>query len=625
MLEAIRKRSGSILVKLLLGLLILSFAVWGIGDMVSGRITDAPVASVGGVDIRPRDVSIEVRRLAPLMGGNFDMQRAREMGLVDAVLGRLVERTLFDMGGDSLGILISDRLVVDQVHRTPGFKGAVGGFDRRLFQQALARLGYSKERYLEAVRGDLARGQLLHSIGAGAAAPKALIVSLYGYRQEKRTVATLFVADDTMRVPDQAGDEELRAYHRDNAAEFTAPEYRAVTAMILRAGDLAKEIAVSEESLRQAFEERQDEFSQPERRSLSQIVVTDEVVAGRAEEMLSEGTDFAAVAKEVTGQEALDLGSLSREELTRRVPELAESAFSLAQGAVSRPIKTPFGWHLIRIDKIEAGHASSFADVRQALERSIAGERAVDSLYELSKRLEDALGGGATLEEAAAQANVAVRKVGSLDATGRDSAANVVQGLPPGGQFLSTAFETAEGEESVLTEAGTDTYFVLRVDGVTAPAVRPLAKVRAKVLAGWQQKRRAEKAKAAAEALLERVSDDSGNAQAIAKKAQAEYALTSAFTRDASTSVGRLSAALVGQVFGLSRGKAVMGRTEGGYSVAVLQDILPARPGSDGDGVKMLRRQVDEAMRSDLLAQYAAALRTRYPVSTNLAALDREF
>ena len=624
MLEAIRKRSASIVVKGLMGLLILSFAVWGIGDVISGRVADAPVATIGDFEIRADQLSSEFRRelvrMQRMLGDTFDTEQARRLVIVDAVLGRMVERTLFDLGGNSLGLLIDDDQVSDRIRNSQAFRGTVGGFDRNIFFQVLQNSGFSEGQYVELVRQDLARAQLLTTIRAGGVAPSSLVDALYRHRQQKRVAETLYVADAGMPDPGQPDDEAMAKFHQDNAARFTAPEFRTLTAVILRAEDLAKEIAVAEETLRQAFADRRDEFEEPERRHLWQMVLADEATAVRAKEMLDQGSDFAAVAEEVAGlaEDVIDIGVRTHREI---LPELADVAFGLAVESHSGPVRSPLGWHVVRVTKIEPGTSKTFTEVRTVLAKDLAAEQAIDGLFELANRLEDALGGGASIEEAASRSGVDVVRIGSIDATGRDRYEQSVPDLPSGQQFLNTAFETAEGEESVLSEAGNDVYFVLRVDAVAPPALRPLDQVRDRVVTAWQAERRSDSAKVLASG-LENSLKGGGGAADVAAKAKAEFAVSAPFVRNPSGETGRLSPQIIGKLFSLKIDGVTLGRIADGYTVARLAKIQAATPSDDPDGVEALSRQISDAMQGDILNQFSKALRARFPVTTNAGAIE---
>ena len=630
MLEAIRKRSASILVKILLGLLVVSFAAWGIGDVIRGRISVTTVAQVGDVDILPdafnREFQRELARLQPLFGGQLDSDQARSMGLGDGVLHDMIKRTLFGLAAKDLGVTVSDDLVRTEISRDPRFHDALGSFDQTIFQQVLQSNGLAENEYVDVVRGNLHSNQLLDSVGSRRAAPKALVDAIYRHRYERRVAKTIFIADASMTgiaVPDAAA---LARHHKENTALFTAPEYRTLTVVSLQAEDLAKEIAVSEERLREAFEERRDEFSEPERRHLQQIVVASKADAQRAYDMLAGGRPFAEVAEDVArlAPETVDLGLMSRDQLNGRLPELTDAAFSLSKDVPSRPVQSPFGWHVIRVTEVEPAREQALQDVREALAGSIAGEIAIDDLYELSTRLEDTLGGGATLEDAATRLNLRLVKVPSIDASGRGPEGKVVESLPQDSRVLDVAFATPENTDSPLTETGTDGYFILRVDRVTLAALRPLQKVRNEVAAAWKAERRKEAAEKTARKALDRVKagDDP---VAVAADLKVSLETTVAVTRAGAGASQTLPRELIANLFKIRLGEATLARAPKGYVVARLAEVRPANPSADKDALEALREETEERLRLDLLDQYAEALRDRFPVTIDRRAVDGLF
>ena len=630
MLEAIRKRSASILVKLLFGLLVVSFAAWGIGDVIRGRISVTTVARVGDVDILPdafsREFQRELARLQPLFGGQLDRDQARSMGLADRVLNDMINRTLFDLAANDLGVAASDDLVRTEISGNPRFHNALGSFDRIIFQQVLQSIGLAENEYVDMVRGDLHSSQLLDSIGSRGAAPKALVDPIYRHRQERRVAETIFIADASMIGIAKPDDAALARYHEENAALFTAPEYRTLAVVSLDAEDLAKEIAVSEERLREAFEERRDEFSEPERRRLQQIVVASEADARRAYDLLVGGRPFAEVAEDVArlAPETVDLGLMSRDRLNARLPELTDVAFSLSKDVPSRPVQSPFGWHVLRVTEVEPAHERTLRDVREALAGSIAAEMAIDDLYELSTRLEDTLGGGASLEEAATRLNLRLVKVPSTDASGRDPQGRAAESLLQDPRILDVAFATPENTESPLTETGTDGYFILRVDGITPAALRPLPTVRNEVAAAWKAELRKEAAEKTARQALERIKGGD-DPVAVAAELKVSLKTTAAVTRDGAGATQALPRELIANLFKLRPGEATMARAPTGNVVARLAEVRPVDPFADKDAREALREEMEERLRSDLLAQYAEALRDRFPVTIDRRAVDGLF
>ena len=623
MLNAIRKRTTSIVAFGLIGLLILSFVVWGIGDLLRIRTADV-VAEVGGVEIPPAQLGNEFQRELNRLGRQSGIQLTREQamsfGLLESVLKSMIDRTLYSLGADDLGVAISDDLIARDIRAKPEFRNQLGTFDSNQFFQVLRSNGFSEGSYVNLLRGDLARAQFMDSIRVGGVAPGALIEAVYRHRQEKRRADIIKVADASMTITGGPGEAALAAYHKDNPAPFTAPEYRKLTAAILDAGELAREIAVSEDELADAYQQRDSEFRQPERRHLLQMVLTEEADAKRALGLLVEGQEFGDVAREVSGADALDLGVVAQDRLP---PELAGVAFSLADGAYStQPIESPLGWHLVTVAGIEEAKIQTLDQVREKLSTDVARDKAIDGLFSLANQLEDQLGGGSTVEEAAGRLNLKLLSIDAADRLGLDPFGNPVAGLPTGSVFLDAAFRTSEGEESPLTETGTDGYFIVRVDGVTAPALRPLDSVRRDVTTAWKADRRAKAADEAAKALLEKIKGGAG----LTESARG-YKVTKPdpFTRQTVNAELGLTAELVNGLFGIKLGDAVMARGVGGVYVARLEEILPANPLSDSDGLKALETQLTQSVQADLLAQMAGALRERYPVTVNPRVIEQNF
>ena len=626
MLTYIRDHTQSLVVKILAGLLIGSFAVWGVEDMFSVVTSNSSaIFEVGEIEGNPRTVENgvqrEINRLRPMFGGNFGVEQAKALGIVELVLQRQINDGAILLAARKLGVEISDDLVSKDIRKTKAFQG-FGGFDRNRFKQILSNNFMTEAGYIADARMQISRNHLLDSFSSETA-PKGLVDSVYRHRQEKRTSDTVFISDSLQQgIPDPS-EVELVKFHKDNAARFTAPEYRAASVIRLEAADLAGEISVTDEELKEAYEALEDEFTKKEIRQVRQMIFAEEKDAQKAAGALSQGRDFAVVAKEIANMDAdvIDLGKITHAHLP--FPELADVVFALKVGENSAPQKSPLGWHLFRVDGIEPGGIKTLADVQGDLRKTIAREKAVDSLYELANRLEDSLGGGATLEEAAAQLNLKVLKIAAVDRSGNGPAGIPIKTLPAG-DFLGVAFATEEGSESPLSETGGDGYFVLRVDGVTAPLLKPIASVRAGVVQAWKDGKRAEKSEAAAKAIVDRVKKGATLAT-IAAETGLEIKTTPKLIRRPEKDPSGIPQALIDRIFGLSKGQAAMARNGSGYTVASLKEITAADPVSGKAGVKALSSQLAQSFRNDVHAQLARALRDRFGVNINRDAVSSLF
>ena len=626
MLLLMRKRIGSIIVKAFAFLLILGFGAWGIQDMLGYQVGGGgAVAEVGDARLGPqrfyREVSQEVARMRPLFGGRLDIEQARRFGLVDMILNREIDAMATVATADNLGIAVSDTLVRQNILNEPMFKGLAGNFDRGRFQQILQSNGLTEGDFVNRVRQDIASAQLLESVSGGARAPKSWVHAVYRFREEKRATDTVFIPDASGGMVNEPADTQLRSFYDSNKQTYTAPEYRSLTYVDLNADELAKEISVSDEDLREAYEQRADEFTTQETRTVRQMIVADETKAKAAHQRVSEGADFLEIAKEVAGLDAaaVELGEITKADL---LPELADGVFSAEKGKATEPAKSALGWHVFQVTDIKPGGSMSFEDAKPQLQSEMAREKAIDGLYDLSNAFEDALGGGATLEEAAAQQNLKVLKLDAIDNQGKDRSGKAIENLPAGGNFISTAFATEETAESSMTEAGDSGFFILRVDKVTAPALRPFEEVQGNVLAAWSAEERRKQAEARAKTITDAVNEGKTLADAVGVMGL-EIKAGSPITRDGRGGGADFNAELIGEVFKLSVGKAALGRVGNGYRVAVLKSVETPDPATDKKGVDELRATLSQSLQGDVAGQLRTAFRNEVGVTVYQATIDQ--
>ena len=623
MLDSLRNAARSLVAKILFGLLVVSFAIWGIGDIFRGGGFAKVVAEVGDQRITAQEFTREYRRyieqLRPVFGGNLDTEKAKQLGFPNQVLQRMIGQAVFDQGVQDLDVTISDKVVRAQIMADPRLQEAGGKFNTIAFRELLMKAGYSEEGFVKAMRDDIARSILIRSVNSAGFAPTAMVDAFYRLQEETRIADYVEIDAGTFDDVGEPDDAAVEAYYKKHAEAFTAPEYRKVTYVALTSKSLAKGIEVSEDELKQAYEERKARFSTPERRTLEQMVLKDEDTAKRAEKMLADGADFAQVAKDLANQDkdAIELGTVRPDQIPG---DLRQAAFGVAEGAVSQPVKTAFGWHIIKAVKVIPGTSKSFDEVKDELHEELAEEKARDEIDGLSNKLEDALAGGATIEEAANKLGLNAKTIEAIDSRGLDASGNPIADLPSK-NFVSTGFETEEGQTSVLTEIPNDGYFVLRVDKVTPSAQRPLAEVRDVVVSGWKGEQRQDRAKAEAEEIAGKIK----GGKSIQDEA-AEYKLTvqssEPFKRG---QPGSLPEALVKELFKDGTGTVGTSESPAGYMVAVVTKVTPADPAANKDAVAKMQQQLNKTFGTDYLVEYGAALERRYKVKVNEEQLNSLF
>lgn len=612
MMQFIRSQVAGIFAKLLFLLLIASFAVWGIGDIFTSDRGGQAVIEVDDVKFSEVEVYNRYQRSrASLRLGN-DLPDALVDTLIQQVTDSLVEEGLYTAEAANMGIVITDDMVAAQIRQTAAFKDQFGQFDSNLFRRALGNAGLSEEGYLAALKSELLRQQLADAVIAGVRLPSPLTKALFAFREEKRKARIVTVETTAQKVPTPS-DAALQSFYDSRKDEFKSPDFRSVSYLRLAPEDFASEIAVTDAALNEAYQDQLDRFTTPAKRVVDQALFDSLEDANTAAKRITEGGDFEKTVNDVGGsaETFLSLGEVIKQDL----PNVAQEAvFSLPLNAVTQPIETPFGWHLFRVTAITDGSVKAFAEVSDGLKNDIQMAGALDALFELANGLEDLLAGGATIEEAASELNLRPQSIAAVNANGQDSTGRQVDGIDD--RFIQTAFATESGTQSALIEGDRDTYFVLRVDGVTPAAIQPLSAVKEAVTAAWTATAKSDAARARGEKIIAAVKAG----QTLEQAASAENLTVEnlpAFDRQGQRLRAGLPADLAVLAFELTGTE--INQTEDENSVAVVQlvSVIAADPDKNKDSLEALNARLLADASRDALDLYVASLRNDHAVSVN--------
>ncbi|MFQ5533979.1 MAG: SurA N-terminal domain-containing protein [Sphingomonadales bacterium] len=624
MLEAIRSGVGSWFVKIFLGLLILSFAVWGIGDIFRTAI-DTSVAVVGNVKIANETFIAEfdrqLRAMRNRFGGGLDTQTAVQLGLADSVINRMVSRSALDQTVDRLGLRIPDHQVRREIQSNKAFQDEFGDFDRFQFDRTMYSLQMSERQFIADTRANLARSQLVNTLVAGSRAPRALAEAIYRHRFEKRSAEFFIIGNEDIKGIGDPDDDAIAAYHQDHVVDYTAPEYRKISFITLAPADVASEIGISDEELLAEYERRADEFGTTEKRTVAQIAAPDREKADELYRNMDGGLGFAQAAFDIDGSSIDDitLGAMDRRELSEMLgDDVADKVFALAEGAVSEPVETSFGWRLFLVTEVVAAQSRPFEEVKSELRENLALEQATDALFEYANRIDDMLAGGADIAEAADAVGLKVRAAGPIDSDGRDTAGQKVASLPKLPTFMLAAFRNEIGEELFLEESPDGVYFVVQVDDIIPRAARPVEDVRDAVITAWKTEQRNKAARERADKLVE-VARDGGDFAALAEGVGRKVEKAASFDRNGAGARPAMSRQLIARLFELPVGGHVVTATigEDGYIVARLTGETPGDPFAADADLAGVDRSLSSAMANDVLAQYQAALSAELGIEIN--------
>ena len=628
MLQAIRTRAGGIIVKVLFGFLILSFGFWGIytrSPFFQDNSPDAVVATVGDQDIRGTTVQTALKpaieRLRTQLGGSLDPAQVKQLGVLDAVLGQIIDRSLLDQQVARMQLNLSDDVIRTAIVSNPAFVGSDGKFNRDQFNQVLAANNMTEDGLVARLRQEIPRGDLLQAMTAGVVVPRPVIDAVNKYRGETRVaeyVAVPLTAAGNIPAPT---DDALQKFYEAHPDMFRASEYRSFTLASLTTGEISTDNKISDDMLKTTYEERKDDFQVPEQRQVEQILAPSEDKAKAAETALAAGQDFQKVATDVAGQDAstIDLGLVKFDDLPK---PLAEPVFDLPVGKATEPIKTELGWHILKVTKIEPPQTPNFDQVKEQLRKQLVAEDAADRLDKIANQADDALAGGTALADVAQKYGLKVTKVDNVDQSGRDLDGKLIVLPVEIKDVLKAAFDTNADETSRVNSAGDNAIFALRVDKITAPQVKPLGDVKDRVIAAWQTEQKQAAVKKEAADLAAAVAAGTPLAQAAAAKGLT--AATSPPLPRRPEGATAVPAAVIVKLFAAKVGDTVSADDAGGAYVAQLKEIKAPDAPSD-DQVKKLTTELGNSTRYDMVGEFTEALKKHFPVTIRHDTLDRLF
>lgn len=614
MLQAMRSGAKSPIMKFFLLFLAGGFALWGIGDGSTGLIGGSDKAiSAGDQSVSPREVAIEFDRTRRTYLPNTTTAEAMQGGLLNDVIGTMSREVLFRAENEDLGLTVTRAMQRDAIANEASFQDEFGQFSEGRFLQALAGAGFTEQEYLNRVDGVLQRQQLMTAISQGLRYDSALANVVAAHEMEKRTVklSSFPVRPESIATPDDA---TIDSFFQENKPSYDAPQLRSAKIGSLSAAIIAEEITISDNEIRAAFDDRLDEFSTPETRSIRQMVFDDAATANAALDRLNNGEGFAAVAASMLEWTDADtnLGTVTEASLDGA---LVGPAFAAEAGAVVGPVQTAFGFHLLSIDTITAGGVTQLDDVREQIISTLRGEQAINLLYDRVNMLEDALGSGATIEEAIKKAG------GRLDiATDIDRQGLTIDGMPAAGQvgellqdgaILELIWDSELNEVSVIQEGSDDMFFVVNVSTETEPRERRLDEVRAQVISDYKRVEAVKSARAAAEAVAATADGDQDTAP------------VPAFRRNGIGLDHEAAGLIARAAFEQNSGDIQVIET-GREAIAVRTiDIIPATDEELRDTSDLVLSVMNSALRDDLTNLLLVSLSKKHDLQLNVPAVQQ--
>lgn len=572
MLAAFRVFAKSWVAVALIGLLVVSFAVFGLSDVFKAKITDA-VVTAGSRQVS----STDFKRMFDNYKKQAEQRTGKPLSTEEAVKSGLDERVLSEIADiEGLAELIrvsgiqpSDKLVGKEISKTSAFFNPITGqFDQALYQQRLAENQLTPDRFESYLRDELAQSHYAAGIVAGLRTPRLYGALIAAYGLESRDMSYFSVRPGMVPEPALPTDAQLTAFIKENSAQLMTPETRTLTIVRFSTAAMAPSVQIDPAELQKLYDFKKDSLSNPEKRSLVQIPAKDAVQAAAIASRLAKGEAPAAIAK-AYGFEPVTYDDAPKTAIVD--PKIAAAAFSLSAGQVSGPIQGTLGLGVVKVLKITPGQTVTLEAIRPQLEQQLRGDAAAQMVYDVVQKYEDAHSAGATLVEAAQKAGVATLSITPITDKGATA-----QGQPVGGvseKLVRAAFSLPEGGESDIEDEGSGEYYAVKVDKIIAPSLPSVDSIRIPLTRVYMSREMNKRLKARADELIARVKK--GEAiEAVAASAGAPIATLVKMDRATASQNRTVSPDILNQLFSAKVGDSFIGQdVQFGFVVAKVSAI----------------------------------------------------
>jgi peptidyl-prolyl cis-trans isomerase D len=623
MLEALRKAAGTWIAKLLLILLVVSFAVWGVSGQISGGLGSGAVITAGDTTVTPVEYRLAYDRQLNVLSQRFGQRLTREqataLGVDDQVLAQLVAGAVLDEQARLLGLGLSKDRIATLTAEDPAFHGPDGKFDRQQFDYMLRQIGMRPEDYF-ANRSQVAiRQQIVEAVSDGLKAPDAFLHAVALYRGEDRTAEYLVLPKSLVEPVPAPADAALTTWFDEHKADYAAPEFRKFSYVKLEPEDIADESAITDEQVRADYDKNKARYTTPETRTIEQLVFATKEAADAAAASIKNGATFdSIVTAEGKTQADTLLGTFAKGAIPDK--SIADPVFALGLNEVSGVVQGAFGPVLLRVTAITPEVVKTYEEVSAQLRKELAIAEASRILLDVHDKYEDSRAGGETLQEAASKLGLKIVTIDAISRTGQKPDETIVNDLPGSVDLLNAAFESEVGVENPAVNVGSNGFVFFELEGITPARDRTLDEVRAKVVADWTtaetEKRLSDKT-----AELEKRLKDGTTLDALATELKLEKQTKRGLKREADD--GDVGKAGVAAVFGVAEGGSGAFAAPAGDArilFKVTEVFEPAASGAD-TVPEDARKSFASGLADDLLDQLVARLQTEYEVRVDRNAI----
>lgn len=620
---------GKIVALLLLVALGVGFAMMDVQNLgVGGPSASGALVQVGDKKLtqqemqdRLRNALERVRQQQPML----DMAQFVRTGGFEQVLNQVIDGMALEEYADQHGMVVSPAAIDGQIASIPAFQGFDGKFSQQRFDQFLSEQRITAEQVRSDIRRETLVQWLMAPIANPGPVPAELALPYASLMLERRKGSVGYIPIGAIAPGNPPTEAELQAYYKKNLGRYTLPERRVIRYAVVTPAQFEAGAKATEAEIAAEYKKNAAQYAASTRRNLAQIIVADENTAKAIAAKVKAGTSMADAAK-AAGLQASTVPNAEKEAFARTSSAaIANAAFAGAQGAVVGPLRSPLGWHIVRVEGIEQVAGKSLDQVRGELAETIAKTKLATALADLRARIDGEIADNATFDEVVGASKLKAETSAPLFADGRTLGAGEAAPDPTLAQIAQAGFAMETGDDPQLIPLGEEGAFALvKTDRIVAAAPRPLAEIRPNVADDLVRSRQLDGARKAANAIVAKLGKGMPIAQAMKEsglKLPAIQPLDA--SRGQLAQMGDQLPPPVRLMFSMAekKAKAIPAPERGGYWIVQLDDIEEGNAKGNAALIGQTRGSLGQLIGNEYAEQFATAARKSVKVKRNEAAI----
>jgi len=621
-MKAMRDGAKSGISKFLLFSL-MAMAVFGlvlvdISSYFQGNIGSSTVAKIGNQKLSALEFDRDVRRVLERQG--LDAPTAYQLGMINQILNAQISDHLMSRANYDAGLLVSDDIVAEQIRRLVAPYVSADLPAREALKRLLANQGMSEAQFVEGLRAELGKTIIRNALQLSslyATDQEARDLNLY--QGETRTVKSIYFPYSAIKDIGEAPEETLQSYYNAGKERYAISETRSFTVAILSPSELQKNITPSEDEIKALYEEEKLRFTAPERRTIEQVLFTDEEGAQAVVDKVKNKMPLKEAAK----GSYIATGTFEQKDFATKIPEkIAAQTFNAQKGDVIGPVQTALGWHVLVLKDILQPVVKPYAEVKEELRLDLLQAEMSDKLISLSGDIDDQLAGGSTLEDVAKSMNLTLKSYGPLrqDATavtekdfGKDQ-----------GAIIKTAFEIEEGESAPVIELSDGRYAVVRTDEITEKSYKKFEDVKADLKSIWVNERQQTLNKEKADAALKELQEEKKTLEQIA--AENGLGVKSYNLKRGDDVQAPFTPPAKANFFNIEKGALAVTSAKDGLIIGQVVSInMPDAGKIPAEKIAAAKEGLAQASANDTMNDYLTYLNRKYKVKINQPLLEKTY